>query len=95
MARTPEQIAADEAIEAAIEQARIAYGEDDPNSGKIITAWYVVAKASYFSEDEDLVAWSFFKRTSMDIGDSQGILSVATIREDGIASMVLFGEDDD
>lgn len=94
MALTPEQIAADEAIEAAIEQARIAYGEDDPDSGKVTTAWYVVAKASYFTDDEDLVAWSFFKRNSMDIGDSQGILRVATIREDGIVNAVLFGEDE-
>lgn len=95
MARTPEQIEADTALEAAIEQARIAYGEDDPDNGKITTAWYVVAKASYFVDDDELVAWSFFKRSSMDIGDSQGMLSVATIREDGVASMVLFGEDDD
>ncbi|NIL77621.1 hypothetical protein [Rhodococcus sp. B10] len=93
MSRTPEQIAADDAIEAAIEQARVAYGEDDPDSGKIITAWYLVSKASYFDGDDDLVAWSFFKRSSMDIGDSQGILNVASIREDGIASAVLFGED--
>lgn len=92
MTLTPEQIAADAAIEAAIEQARIAYGEDDPDSGKIITDWYVVAKASYFDDDQDLVAWSFFKRSSMDIGDSQGILRVATIREDGIANSVLFEE---
>lgn len=79
MPRTPEQVAADDALTAAIEQALQAYGDDQ---AYVLTEYVVVTSQQRFDEDGDSVTavGIVFRDGDVPTHRSLGLCEYATTR---------------
>ncbi|WP_280498376.1 hypothetical protein [Nocardia farcinica] len=80
MSRTPEQVAADEALTEAIEAVERAY-HGDVNQG-VLTSYVVIAKRKYWDEDGDGVTAisSMPKDSDVSIDELLGLVEYAATR---------------